>query len=453
MIDYKNSNLKNKGNKRNVGLQTIVPTKEYLIPSVAVTHNLEIEEYPKILALPHNVTSLILISAIIYYYGMSSQGSFEECSRNGVIGMILCVIVFGCTYLPDSVLRRPLPILWRLVSSCAIAYLLFITFLFFQNKDNAREFLAVFDNKLGKPLPEKSYAENCDLTTNKFPFINVENITGSVDMFVTAHLVGWYVKMLVVRDVKLCWFLSITFEILEITFRHWLPNFWECWWDHVILDIFGMNALGIWLGDLTCKFFEMKNYTWINKIQPEEKGKRMIKKFLNYFTPNYYVRHEWDIFSSTKRFYSVLWFCVFSLLVDLSHFFGKFVLWLPANHFLLAIRIYLWGLLAIVCAREYYEYITNKTCKRIGINVWLAHLILLVEWSIVLKFSDGIFSAPFPKYVLYFWSSVFLLISAITIHLVIKDFLSKGKKDETKIDLSEPKVEVEYINNCSNSEE
>ncbi len=171
-----------------------------------------------------------------------------------------------------------------------------------------------------------------------------------------------------------------------------------------------------------------------------------MKKFLNYFTPNYWVRHEWDIFSSTKRFYSVLWFCVFMLLVDLSHFFSKYILWLPVDHYLLAIRINLWGLLGIVCAREYYEYITNETCKRIGINAWLAHLILFVELSICYKFSEGLFTAPFPWYVVYFWTFVFLLLSAITIHLLLKDFVSKSLKKENKIDMVEPKVEVEYVN-------
>ena len=47
---------------------------------------------------------------------------------------------------------------------------------------------------------------------------------------------------------------------MELTFRHHLPNFYECWWDHLFLDIFGCNALGIYFGHLTCKFFEMKNY-------------------------------------------------------------------------------------------------------------------------------------------------------------------------------------------------
>lgn len=46
--------------------------------------------------------------------------------------------------------------------------------------------------------------------------------------------------------------------------------------------------------------------------------------------------------------------------VDLSNFFNKYVLWLPASHYTLAIRIFLWGFLSIVCTREYYEYISNK---------------------------------------------------------------------------------------------
>ena len=40
--------------------------------------------------------------------------------------------------------------------------------------------------------------------------------------------------MLIVRDVKICLFMSFLFELMEFTFEHWLPNFKECWWDHVI---------------------------------------------------------------------------------------------------------------------------------------------------------------------------------------------------------------------------
>jgi len=303
---------------------------------------------------------------------------------------------------------------------------------------------------LGQPLAEKNYGEECEVTQENFPYFRLDNIYKAMDFYMIAHLMGWYVKMLIVRDVKLCWFLSIFFEILEITFRHWLPNFYECWWDHAILDVLGCNALGIWLGDITCKYFEMKNYKWIgqpkNTNGNNSENNRLVT-FLNYFTPNYWVKHEWNIFSSVKRFYSVLWFIVFMNLVDLSHFFMKYVLWIPPTHYILEIRIYIWGLLAMQSAREYYEYITNKSCKRFGHNVWLAHLIVFVEWCIVMKFSDGIFTEPFPNYVIYFWTLLFLLISGITIHLAIKDFLKYFKKSikDKKVNLFEPEIEIEEV--------
>lgn len=36
-----------------------------------------------------------------------------------------------------------------------------------------------------------------------------------------------------VRDWWLCQVLSVMFELLEYTLQHQLPNFNECWWDHV----------------------------------------------------------------------------------------------------------------------------------------------------------------------------------------------------------------------------
>ena len=197
----------------------------------------------------------------------------------------------------------------------------------------------------------------------------------------------------------------------------------------------------------------MKNYNWISvtkKSQEEKENNGAIKKmfgFVNYFTPNFWVKHEWDLFSSTKRFYQVLWFFVIMNLTDLSHFFLKYILWIPQTHNLLAVRINIIGFLAIISAREYYEYITNPNCKRFGFNIWLAHLILFVELSYIFKFSDGIFTAPFPWYVVYGWTFVFMIFSGITVHLVVKDYLSYFKygNKTKKVDLTNPEIEIENV--------
>lgn len=64
--------------------------------------------------------------------------------------------------------------------------------------------------------------------------------------------------MLICRDLKLCMLMSILFEIMEITFRHWLPNFYECWWDHIILDLILCNTGGMLIGYAMIKFYKMK---------------------------------------------------------------------------------------------------------------------------------------------------------------------------------------------------
>lgn len=50
--------------------------------------------------------------------------------------------------------------------------------------------------------------------------------------------------------------------VSQLFFMHLLPNFAECWWDQVILDILLCNGGGIWLGMVVCRFLEMRTYHW-----------------------------------------------------------------------------------------------------------------------------------------------------------------------------------------------
>lgn len=54
-----------------------------------------------------------------------------------------------------------------------------------------------------------------------------------MDGFVTTHFFGWWLKTLIIRDYWLCNVMSVGFELLEYSLQHQLPNFNECWWDHV----------------------------------------------------------------------------------------------------------------------------------------------------------------------------------------------------------------------------
>ena len=100
--------------------------------------------------------------------------------------------------------------------------------------DEARKTFKIFDSNLGEPLPEKSYADDCRVFTPENPQSSYYNIYDAVfDIHFLSHFLGWWFKMVIIRDVKVCWITSIAFEIIEVSFRHWLPNFYECWWDHV----------------------------------------------------------------------------------------------------------------------------------------------------------------------------------------------------------------------------
>jgi len=96
--------------------------------------------------------------------------------------------------------------------------------------------------------------------------------------------------------------------------------------------------------------------------------------------------------------------------VDCNNFFLKYILWVPANHWLLSIRLAVWAFLAIAATKEYYEYTANRYCYRIGPFVWLVAFTLLAESSIIFKFGSTMFHEPFPWYVKVIWLILTILV-------------------------------------------
>lgn len=74
------------------------------------------------------------------------------------------------------------------------------------------------------------------------------------------------------------------FFLSKVAFSHILPNFNECWWDSLILDILVCNGLGIQCGMWLCRWLEMRDYQWdsIRNI-PSARGK--LKRAFLQFTP------------------------------------------------------------------------------------------------------------------------------------------------------------------------
>jgi phosphatidylserine synthase 2 len=299
-------------------------------------------------------------------------------------------------------------------------YLLFLTYMMFLPLNDGRKVMGFFDPKLGQPLPEKNYGDECDFYTPGHPNGDFANFFDAVfDIHFIAHLAGWWFKYLIIRDHWACWIMSIGFEIIEITFRHWLPNFYECWWDHLLLDLFGCNWLGIVLGAYTCRLLNVWDLNWMIGINKEEV-------------------QSWGFLSNPKSFFTVLGVSFFILGVDSMNFFLKYIIWIPADHNLLVFRVAVWGFTGIVAVKEYYEYCTNKYCFRLGPHCWLALFVLSLEISCAIKFGRNIFDKPFPYLVKLLWMG-------ITAMFFTGLFISiqNGKKaKKSKFDPSNPAIDI-----------
>jgi phosphatidylserine synthase 2 len=284
----------------------------------------------------------------------------------------------------------------------------------FQTADDARRLFSFIDPALGVPLPERSYAEDCRIFTPENPESQYKNVMGTVyDEFLIAHLLGWFGKSLILRDAYLSWFISILFEVLELSLEHILPNFKECWWDHIVLDVLICNGIGIYLGHLVLKYLELKEYDWGGRTNAGKKRQRSVsnaKRMVLQFTPYSWTKFNWSILESPKRFFAVIGFIALESIIELNCFFLKFVLWHPPPHPLVTARLFLWFLFALPATREYYEWISNPKCKRIGTMAWLALAITGTEILIWLKFSKGQFDhvVSHPPAVVWSWA-IFLI--------------------------------------------
>jgi phosphatidylserine synthase 2 len=377
-------------------------------------------EFPQFLYRKHPfaILAVSLLAIYIVAFGVET----EEALKTGFWCGLLTVIIVCSLNLPDNeFISRPHPAFWRGLQGAAICYQGLLIFMLFQTTDNARQLMSYLDPRLGVPLPEKDYASDCRVFTpedSESLFRNIKDVFW--DCYIPAHFLGWYVKMLIIRDVRLCWVCSLIFEFMEITLRHQLPNFWECWWDSLIFDVLLCNGVGIYLGYLTCSFFNMKQYYW--GMGPDDRAEdgrfTGVSRSAIQLTPFSWMSYNWDLFASPKNFLGTLFYILFVNLVDLSHFYLKFGLWIPANNWLLFVRVFFWGIFAILATREYFEFF--RGAATLGSNTILATTLIASEWALSCKHNQGMFTEPMPEWLLAIWSTIVAVLLAVGVYLSLK---------------------------------
>ena len=109
----------------------------------------------------------------------------------------------------------------------------------------------------------------------------------------------------------------------------------------------------------------------------------------------------------------------------------------------------MWAFGSIASAKEYYEFISNKNCKRVGPYVWVPSLAIGVEVSIVIKFGSSMFTTPFPWYVIVMWTAIFgMILIGQGIALYNQINRKKNQVEESQgYNLQDPAIDIEPVYN------
>lgn len=376
---------------------------------------------------PRTITALIVVLGFLTYNAMYRSDNLDSLVniKKGIVSCCLIFLFIGALIFGNGPFIRPHPLFWRLVLGLSVLYQMFLTFLLFQNKSDARKLFWFIDSGLGIQLPERSYAETCALTWT--------TLWNQCDIFVVAHLFGWYVKGLLFRDYWILWILSVMFEVMEYSLQHQLPNFAECWWDHWLMDVAICNALGIYFGMKTCKYWRMKEYCWRGLASiPSYGGK--VKRSLQQFTPHSWSMFNWAPGKSFKNYVVVLFLMATVLQCELNHFYLKYLLWIPPENWLNAFRLIMIVLICAPAINEFYRYaIESGVGAGLGVHAWLALAIIWTETLVCLKFSRGEFTSSAPAEVKIFW---IVFVSLLCLYPLLRFYLfprSRNQNDNKKM--------------------
>ena len=189
--------------------------------------------------------------------------------------------------------------------------------------------------------------------------------------------------MCLFRDWQMCLTYSIAFEVVELSLVWLIPEFQECWWDSIFMDVLGANLLGMYLGRLTLNYLSCRSYDW-EPLNTNAPFLTHMRHLLMKFTPYSWSEYSWPKDPKSWWLSSVVW--IGSLFLELNSFFIIHGLLLRPSHWVNPVRQLLLGAQGAQAVPEWYEYVQGNT-ERIGHNCWLMFATAALE--IVLGFRYG----------------------------------------------------------------
>ena len=102
------------------------------------------------------------------------------------------------------------------------------------------------------------------------------------------------------------------------------------------------------------------------------------------------------------------------ILTEVNTFYLKYVLWVPAGHIIVLIRLQIFIFWGAVAVRELYDY-CNGEAQTIGQQFWVYSACLFCECLIIYKFGKDTVTIPPSPFICKCWISGFAILVLWTI--------------------------------------
>ena len=356
----------------------------------------------------------------IYYTSASFVTTTQEHNiKAGLVGVALVFIAQSSLKPYKSPFRRVRDAFWRVWSRIGLLYIGLMVFLLFQRAEDARFLFSYIDPNLGKELAIRTeiYDRNCELS--------YENVMKLTDFYFIAHFLNWFFAALIVRDSLMLHIWSVLDEVIELSLKNIRPNFSECWWDSLFLDIIIANTLGIIIGMWLIRLTNTLEYDWF--------GRKEAKSC-----------KDWKCWTQHRYYQGITLLLVFVSLNFVTGFTVSNSLWIPPSHWVLIVRLLIWLFQGVLGFREGYDdIVTWGTAERGKVIIlaqhrWQAWLMLFCETMLSWKFRERAgnnLDAIVPPYVVLPWLLAFV---CGTLYYVYLRFIYKYRlyKDGRLMDVS-----------------
>ncbi|VDD77449.1 unnamed protein product [Mesocestoides corti] len=373
-----------------------------------------------------SVLFLIIIGLTYFAFTRPADLPLNDCLFNGAIVAVIVFLVISTMIMPNGPFTRPHPLVWRVVFGASLLYFLSLVFVLFLRLEDTRKILFYLDPSLERmrhsDILDKEYAVNCSQ-------VSFERVWSHMDVFAFGHFFGWVIKAVLLRHYLILWTLSINWEITEVAFSHILPNFQECWWDSIILDVLVCNGLGIYCGMLLCQWFHARSYQW-ESIRDIRSTRGKLKRAVLQFTPVSWTPTHWlDRNSSFKRVLQLSVLIFFWQVAELNVFWLKHVFIVKPSHFLTQLRLLIVTLSSAPAIRQFYHYVTDDQVTRVGSQMWIFTATMILETLVAFKLGSEVFEKAILRNVIY-WL-IWLVISS---YLTVWISLLFAKRSKPNID-------------------